>query len=311
MKNISSLSVAIIVGLILLLVLFYFYRESETFEDVKQEEKQPPVKITIPSYLPAKVVDDTVSRIPRRVIRCFATNEVDEIFKDSVNSVVDLNPDYEHVFFTDQDCLEFMRQNYPGRVSEAYETLIPGAYKSDLFRICYLYKHGGVYIDINKVLLEPLRDVIPNDCDLFTVIDIPKCCIWQAFLACRPELPFIKECIDKCVKNIENRYYGKSVLSVTGPGMMGEVYRSHYGVCVAKPGLFTINGDKIKLCALAGFKKGFAYDGKKKVLDLNRSKRLKMDSHWKNQTSVPHYSVLWSKRMIYTDDYRQKSSYNK
>lgn len=306
MKN-STLKVLVIGAFFIFLVFVYLYQKnSENSEDFEETRRM----ITIPDYLPAKNKSDLPSKIPRKVVRCFATNQIDEIFKDSVDSVINLNPEYEHVFFTDEDCLQFMHTNFPGRITNAYESLVPGAYKSDLFRICYLYKYGGVYIDINKELLVPLKEIIDDKVDLFTVIDIPKCCVWQAFIACRPGLPFMKECIEQCVTNIESKYYGKSVLSVTGPGMVGDVYKKYYGVCVARPGSFILNGDNIKLASLGGIRKGFVRFKGTKILNLNREKRVSMDKHWKHQTSLPHYSELWNKRMIYVDEYPQSSIYN-
>ena len=43
---------------------------------------------------------------------------------------------------------DFIKNNYPVDVLEAFNKLIPGAYKADLWRYCVLYKLGGIYLDI-------------------------------------------------------------------------------------------------------------------------------------------------------------------
>jgi hypothetical protein len=39
----------------------------------------------------------------------------------------------------------------------------------------------------------------------------------------------MKEMVDRCVRNIQNKFYGDSPLSVTGPYLFGEVFREMMG----------------------------------------------------------------------------------
>jgi hypothetical protein len=65
---------------------------------------------------------------------------------------------WEYRFYTDDESRTFLDQHFPREVREAYDMLIPGAYKADLFRYCVLLIHGGVYADVD-VLLESNLDV--------------------------------------------------------------------------------------------------------------------------------------------------------
>ncbi len=235
--------------------------------------------------------------IPKTVIRSFATPIVNGVFREPVFSTIDLNPDYSHIFMTDKDCDDFMRTHFAGRVYEAYDKLIPGAYKSDLWRMCYLYMNGGVYLDLNKTLLMPLRKVINGNFDLVTVIDRPSCCVWQGFLACRPGLPVMLMCIEKAVDNIENNYYGYNSLDITGPMMMGKVFRQYYGECVNKPGVYRKQGELIKLLYHAGDYHRDEFDND--VINLNNNKRNQMNAAWKAITTLPHYGELYDRGMVY------------
>ena len=47
---------------------------------------------------------------------------------------------------------EFISKYFNKDVLEAYDTLLPGAYKADLWRYCILYKMGGIYMDIKYTL---------------------------------------------------------------------------------------------------------------------------------------------------------------
>jgi mannosyltransferase OCH1-like enzyme len=65
---------------------------------------------------------------------------------------------WEHRFYRDDQSASFLSTHFPPEVREAYDTLLPGAFKADLFRYCVLLIHGGLYADID-VLLESFLDV--------------------------------------------------------------------------------------------------------------------------------------------------------
>ena len=50
-------------------------------------------------------------------------------------------------------CREFIKVNFNPLVLKAYDTLIPTAYKADLFRLCVLYINGGIYGDLTQEFL--------------------------------------------------------------------------------------------------------------------------------------------------------------
>ena len=56
------------------------------------------------------------------------------------------NPNFRFYLFDDNDCRKFIKSNFDSNILNAYDSLIPGAYKSDLWRLCVLYKNGGIYI---------------------------------------------------------------------------------------------------------------------------------------------------------------------
>ena len=53
-----------------------------------------------------------------------------------------------HYLFNDRDCREFIMREYPPDVLNAYDSLLPTAFKADLWRYCVLYKYGCVYLDV-------------------------------------------------------------------------------------------------------------------------------------------------------------------
>jgi mannosyltransferase OCH1-like enzyme len=134
----------------------------------------------------------------------------------SIRSIIDNNPNYEYNFFDNDKSINFIKQYFNNDVVNAYNTLIPGAYKADLFRYCYLYIKGGVYIDCKMICHINFDDLLENY-DIIIVKDIGPEAYWNGFICAKPNLDIFKKCIDNIVDNVKREYYGNSVLDITGP----------------------------------------------------------------------------------------------
>ena len=119
----------------------------------------------------------------------------------------------------------------------AYDLLIPGAYKADLFRLCELYINGGYYCDITMVNIKSLKylekftnvDCILTKDRISKVYENPddKYAIYNAFLACKPKCKIIKHLIKATVDNILKRNMGSGPLDITGPIFLGNVLKDY------------------------------------------------------------------------------------
>ncbi|KAL3776566.1 hypothetical protein ACHAWO_013227 [Cyclotella atomus] len=119
---------------------------------------------------------------------------------------------WEYYFYDDDTAGEFLSTHFPPEVREAYESIIPGAFKADLFRYCVLLIRGGVYADMDVLLETNLDDAIANDIGFMTPIDEPgidvghRSCLWNGLIASAPGHPFLARTIEIVVNNIRNRF---------------------------------------------------------------------------------------------------------
>ena len=74
-----------------------------------------------------------------------------------------------------------------------YQELIPGAYKSDLARLCLIYVYGGIYLDIGMSFTAPIEEIIDVDVDMCLCKEksILPDGIFNGFFASSKENPFI------------------------------------------------------------------------------------------------------------------------
>ena len=88
------------------------------------------------------------SVIPLKIFQTWHTKELPPDMKITVEKLKERHPRFEHFLFDDNDCRDFIIKNFDNNVVKAFDSLIPGAYKADLWRYCVLYINGGIYMDI-------------------------------------------------------------------------------------------------------------------------------------------------------------------
>lgn len=113
---------------------------------------------------------------------------------------------WEYRFYSDEDAVEFLKIHFPPEVLEAYNALLPGAFKADLFRYCALLIHGGVYADVDILLESNLDLAVAPDIGFMVPMDQPDACVWQGLIAAAPGHAFLAQAIETVVNQVRNRY---------------------------------------------------------------------------------------------------------
>ena len=71
-----------------------------------------------------------------------------------------LNGDYEFRFFDDQDAHALVIAVGSRAEVTAYESVLAGASRADLFRVLYLKYFGGVWADLDTEARSPLQEIL-------------------------------------------------------------------------------------------------------------------------------------------------------
>jgi mannosyltransferase OCH1-like enzyme/Tfp pilus assembly protein PilF len=101
------------------------------------------------------------AHIPKVVIQYWNDLTPPEDVKLLMESWRSTNTDYRHRVFDDVAAQEFLERTYAPNVLRAYRRADNPAEKADLFRLAYLYAHGGVYVDADDRCLAPISSVLP------------------------------------------------------------------------------------------------------------------------------------------------------
>lgn len=128
--------------------------------------------------------------------------------QENISFVTEINNDCHIHLYDLDDCRTFIKEYYDSDVLNAYESLIPLSYKSDLWRYCVLYKFGGIYQDIK---LRPVKNFryseLLNTEHFVRDVPISGSGIYGAFMVCPPNHPLMTRCINKVLENVSTRYY--------------------------------------------------------------------------------------------------------
>jgi len=77
-----------------------------------------------------------------------------------------MNPEYKIELYDDTRCKDFLLNEFSKLHCDIFDFLKDGPIKCDFWRLCVLYKYGGVYIDADIELLEPLNSFLESDVEL-------------------------------------------------------------------------------------------------------------------------------------------------
>lgn len=204
----------------------------------------PKARFSIPEYSPEKIQSNLSGRINKVIWQTnFSNRSTLPVYLNYLfNRFMSLS--YEYRYVSTEGRYEYLKQNAPREVFEAYTKLTDGAAQADLWRVATLYIEGGVYMDIDATLIWPLSKILKDQEPSLYIKIKDNTEITNYFLATSPKNPEYKDVMDAIVRNIENYDPEKGVYGTTGPKVFNEVLyqknvnsRIHRHVCVQ--GAFT------------------------------------------------------------------------
>ena len=163
------------------------------------------------------------SVIPLKIFQTWHTKNLPPKMRENVESLKKQNPKFKHFLFDDNDCREFIKKHFDNEVLKAYDTLVPGAYKADLWRYCVLFIHGGIYMDIKLNCYNGFKLIELTEKNHYVKDRLAPLSIYNALMVCQKRSPFLWKAIYKVVMNVSKRYYGENPLDPTGPMMLGKI----------------------------------------------------------------------------------------
>jgi len=224
-----------------------------------------------------------MTEIPANIFQTWKTKILPPYMKACVSRLKRQNHEFKHHLYDDDDCRDFIAEHFDSTVVNAFDTLIPGAYKADLWRYCVLYIRGGIYLDIkyechNNFKLVTLLDKPHYVLDRKEYAEPGSVLVYNGFMVSPAKNPVLKKCIEEIIKHVENREFGYNPLYPTGPGLLGRVLGKNSDI-------------------------DLIYSSDTKYIMWKRKKILKIYPEYRKEQNIVqpgnHYHFMWKQGLIY------------
>lgn len=172
--------------------------------------------------------------IPKKIFQTWKSKDLTPALQALQSTWTSNNPDYEYQLYDDAECAALIAEHFSSDVLTAFRRLRAGAFKADLWRLCALYVHGGVYADLDTICMNAL-DPYLDGATFVSVIDLNtnprEGChnVFNTFIASVPHHPILKDAIDRIVHQVSNNIVPRSLLDVCGPGVLGRAVNTFFG----------------------------------------------------------------------------------
>ncbi|MGA7295713.1 MAG: oligosaccharide flippase family protein [Terriglobales bacterium] len=165
---------------------------------------------TTETLIPKERVDEPIiDRIPRRIIQTGKSGQQSLLNRAGMANARLLNPDYEYLFFDDEQVQKFMDQEAP-KYREVFRSFRAPIQRFDFFRYLAVYRYGGFYLDLDVLLSSGLSELLSSGCVFpFEGLTFSKMLreryhmdwnIGNYAFGAAPEHPFLEAVIENCIR---------------------------------------------------------------------------------------------------------------
>jgi mannosyltransferase OCH1-like enzyme len=146
-----------------------------------------------------------------------------------MNKLKNLYSDYDYILYNNEMCRNEIKSLIGTKAVNLYDSLNSYSFRADFARYVILFKFGGYYFDS---IICPEFKLEFNDHPVMYLPPKNHCYNMNAIengvmLFNKPQHVFIEKAIELCLKNINQKNYGKNALDVTGPVTLGRIENTY------------------------------------------------------------------------------------
>ena len=159
-----------------------------------------------------RAVPAETPKTPKIIHQIWLGEPLPQKYKKWQRTWQELHPDWEYKLWTEADLEEFGLEN-----RALFDAVKQLGIKADIWRYEILYRHGGLYADMDFECLLPF-DVLHHSYDFFAGIEnTGGFQIGNFLIGARPGHPVLRACIDDIAQVKPTQYGTGETYSITGP----------------------------------------------------------------------------------------------
>ena len=151
-----------------------------------------------------------------------------DMFRDAMDAFLMQHDEHQHMMWDESSCLGVIRDTFPYGL-EVFDKL-KLVEKCDMARLAILFKYGGIYLDMDFLVLPKFNEFLEMYPNGVVLPQEPFMVNNYMILSPSPQSPVIKALFDECVKRITNPTLAAATmgpmiktLETTGPTMFSKV----------------------------------------------------------------------------------------
>ncbi len=161
------------------------------------------------------------------------TNKIPDKYDKCIQTWKQNAPDLTIKIWFYNEILQFIKNNFDNNILQLFLNMNKIISKCDFARFLIIYKHGGIYCDLDFYCRKNLYSLIKHK-NHFLVPEPPEHqkdykekLIFNGIFAFTPNHPFVKGYIDYMYKNYKHTKNQNDVLKTTGPAALGTYYTTN------------------------------------------------------------------------------------
>lgn len=210
-------------------------------------------------------------KIPKRIVQYWNTDDIPEEIQQLMHSWEEMNSEFSYTLYNREKAVEFLNMHYGSEVTALFNIANLPAMQSDIFRVAYILKEGGIYVDAATRCVKNISGLIQSKSSLVLMRKWNNH-IWNGFIASEADNQIVRSIFNNILLNMREQKINNIWLA-TGPGLFGQIINS-------------LDNEQMEMLILKDQTKEC-----KQYFDLVNDLKHKKDSHWsKKQQYIDIYS---------------------
>lgn len=185
------------------------------------------------------------TQIPPIIMQTWKTEEIPTKWRECQPSIRAQMPDWHLILLTDQEIDEFIDHFYHSlsnnHINVIFDRYPRGIHRADIIRYFWLYRYGGIYLDLDFVVQKDLSQAFdlesnfkprgePSTDKLYLALSSNVNSITNWFLASTPHHPYWEDIILELFNQEYRPWYSSvsrelNIINSTGPGLIDRIIR--------------------------------------------------------------------------------------
>ncbi len=163
-------------------------------------------------------------KIPKHIMQYWNTDDIPEDVQQLMHTWKEMNPEYSYTLYNRIKAIEFLNIHYGSDITELFMSANLPAMQSDFFRVAYILKKGGIYVDAATICVKNINGLLQTGSGLILMKKWNNH-IWNGFIASEADNPIVDKIFDSILLNMRKKKINNIWLA-TGPGLFGHVFNS-------------------------------------------------------------------------------------